>query len=119
MSFVNCYELNGAQDNIAQVSEDDVKGGKLCFMLNEGAGQNVFFQTLGTDAHPVLLSSHGVVVKDGDNYMNADTGIAAVETGKTTDSAIYSLSGARQQQLQRGINIVRNSNGTVTKVLVK
>ena len=119
MSFVNCYELNGAQDNIAQVSEDDVKGGKLCFMLNEGAGQNVFFQTLGTDAHPVLLSSHGVVVKDGDNYMNADTGIAAVETGKTTDSAIYSLSGARQQQLQRGINIVRNSDGTVTKVLVK
>ncbi|MDO4995102.1 MAG: hypothetical protein Q4E32_08900 [Bacteroidales bacterium] len=38
---------------------------------------------------------------------------------ETTVTGIYSLNGARQQSLQRGMNIVRMSDGSVKKILVK
>ena len=34
-------------------------------------------------------------------------------------AAVYSVSGVRQQQLSRGINIVRQADGKVVKVLVR
>ena len=119
MAFVNCYELNGTQDQIAVVSEEDVTGGKLCFMLNEGNDEDVFFQTLGTDSHPVLDASHLKVVKEGDNYINQSEGITTAQNGTQTQEAVYDISGARLQYMQRGINIVRMSDGTVKKVLVQ
>ncbi len=56
---------------------------------------------------------------------NADaipTGIASVIASDDASAkvvAIYGINGARQRSLQRGVNIVRYSNGTVRKVLVK
>lgn len=55
---------------------------------------------------------------------NADaipTAIASVITDDASVKvvAIYGINGARQRALQRGVNIVRYSNGTVRKVLVK
>lgn len=55
---------------------------------------------------------------------NADaipTAIASVITDDASAKvvAIYGINGARQRSLQRGVNIVRYSNGTVRKVLVK
>ena len=38
---------------------------------------------------------------------------------EATVTGIYSLNGARQQSLQRGMNIVRMSDGSVKKILVK
>lgn len=38
---------------------------------------------------------------------------------EATVTGIYSLNGARQSQLQRGMNIVRMSDGSVKKILVK
>jgi hypothetical protein len=35
------------------------------------------------------------------------------------NEAIYSLSGVRIQKMQRGLNIVRNSNGVIKKIMVK
>lgn len=35
------------------------------------------------------------------------------------NEAIYSLSGVRIQKMQRGLNIVRNSNGAIKKIMVK
>jgi hypothetical protein len=92
MAFVNCYELNGTQDQIAVVSEEDVTGGKLCFMLNEGNDEDVFFQTLGTDSHPVLDASHLKVVKEGDNYINQSEGITTAQNGTQTQEAVYDIS---------------------------
>ncbi len=119
MSFVNCYELNGTQDQIAVVSEEDVTGGKLCYLLNEGSAEDVFYQTLGTDHHPVLDASHLKVVKDGDSYINETNGVALATQGTPVQQSVYAISGARQQQLQRGLNIVRMTDGTVKKVLVR
>ena len=51
------------------------------------------------------------------------TGISEVNTEGNINAikgeAIYSLNGMRQQGLQRGINIVRQADGTIRKVLVK
>ena len=119
VSFTNCYELDGNQ--VTTVSADDVVSGKLCYDLNEGAGTTVFYQTLGSDEHPVFDPSHGVVKKDGDTYVNEDaTAIETIAEPATAEpAAVYSVSGVRQQQLSRGINIVRQADGKVVKVLVR
>ena len=48
------------------------------------------------------------------------TAVRQIETAEeATVVGIYSLDGARQSQLQRGINIIRMSDGSVKKILVK
>ena len=51
------------------------------------------------------------------------TGISELTTDENSRTAaaegIYSLNGMRLQQMQRGINIVRNSDGTTKKVIMK
>ena len=48
------------------------------------------------------------------------TGVIAVETaGQTAPAAIFTLDGRRADRLSRGVNIIRQANGQVVKVLVK
>ena len=59
-------------------------------------------------------------INAADAFINATTGIN--EIGSTTDakvSEIYGVNGARKSQLTKGLNIVKMSDGTVKKVLVK
>uniref|UniRef100_UPI0040267DE8 hypothetical protein n=1 Tax=Prevotella sp. TaxID=59823 RepID=UPI0040267DE8 len=59
-------------------------------------------------------------IKAAEDFINATTGIN--EIGSTTDakvSEIYGINGARKSQLTKGLNIVKMSDGTVKKVLVK
>ena len=59
-------------------------------------------------------------IKAAEEFINATTGIN--EIGSTTDakvSEIYGINGARKSQLTKGLNIVKMSDGTVKKVLVK
>ncbi len=59
-------------------------------------------------------------INAAEGFINATTGINKV--GSTTDakvSEIYGVNGARKSQLTMGINIVKMSDGTVKKVLVK
>lgn len=117
VTFTNCYEANGTQ--VTAVDEESVANGKLCYDLNEGAGKVVFYQTLGSDLHPVLDATHGIVgMKDG-QYVNISDGIKPAVNPTTTSEAIYSINGVRQQQLKRGVNIIRQSDGQVKKVFIK
>lgn len=55
-----------------------------------------------------------------EDFINATTGINEIDS--TTDakvSEIYGVNGARKSQLTKGLNIVKMSDGTVKKVLVK
>ncbi|MBQ9668468.1 MAG: hypothetical protein IJV45_07000 [Prevotella sp.] len=113
-NFTNCYEVGSQQ--VQSVEFDDVASGRLCFLLNEGAGQTVFYQTIGEDEHPVLDATHGVVTKSGDTYTN---GIANVQYSMFNVQSIYDLGGRSHAVMQRGLNIVRQQDGTVRKVLVK
>lgn len=59
-------------------------------------------------------------INAAEEFINAPTGIN--EIGSTTDakvSEIYGVNGARKSQLTKGLNIVKMSDGTVKKVLVK
>ena len=59
-------------------------------------------------------------IEAAEAFINSTTGIN--EIGSTTDakvSEIYGVNGARKSQLTKGLNIVKMSDGTVKKVLVK
>lgn len=59
-------------------------------------------------------------IKAAEDFIKTTTGIN--EIGSTTDakvSEIYGANGARKSQLTKGLNIVKMSDGTVKKVLVK
>ena len=47
------------------------------------------------------------------------TGISAIEALQNGDAEIYTINGTRVNTLQKGINIVKMSNGKTHKVLVK
>ena len=123
ISFTNCFEVLGMQNGINYSEFDDLESGKLCFDINQGAGETIFYQTLNADDHPVLDATHGVVYSDGQGGYTNDTSldVKSVKTAqvKSAAEAVFSLSGARQVEMQRGINLVRMSNGKVVKVLVK
>ena len=55
----NCYCTGGTQT--LPLTEDQVKSGELCFLLNQGNSESVWYQTLGEDAYPVFDSTHGQV----------------------------------------------------------
>ncbi|MBQ9640860.1 MAG: hypothetical protein IJV06_04815 [Bacteroidaceae bacterium] len=46
-------------------------------------------------------------------------GIESLSADKAQISEVYSVSGAQQNGLQKGINIVKFANGEVKKVIVK
>ena len=59
-------------------------------------------------------------IQAAEAFIKNTTGIN--EIGSTTDakvSEIYGVNGARKSQLTKGLNIVKMSDGTVKKVLVK
>lgn len=119
--FTNCYELDGTQ--VTNVTSTQVENGELCYLLNGKQSDDVvFFQTLGEDTHPVLDKTHKVVYFDGKKYVNEllpDAIEGTTDTTGATVTGIWSLSGMKQNTLQKGINVVKMSDGTVRKVLVK
>ena len=50
---------------------------------------------------------------------NRDTAVKSIATATAAPAGIYTVTGAKVATLQKGINIVRLSDGTVKKVLVK
>lgn len=89
-----------------------------------------FFKLADNTAVPAhkayLLIPSGTDIKAGyvfdfdDEFDGDATGVTYVESeGEVTVEGIYSLSGARQNDLQPGVNIIRLSDGTVKKVFVK
>ena len=72
--------------------------------------------------YPVIDKTHKVVFFDGKEYVNEPVtdaidsvkGIAGAEV-----ESIWTLSGVRLQTLRKGVNVVRMTDGTVRKILVK
>lgn len=118
--YKNCYETIGSQ--VQKVTVDFVQDGGLCYALNDSvSGGENFFQTLGTDLHPVLFKDHQKVYEVNGKYVNDVVGIKDIIDNKKTNGAVrvYSVDGMRLQGLQKGINIIRKADGTTEKVLVK
>ena len=118
--FNNCYETVGKQ--VTKVTDEDVVNGGLCYALNDSvSGGEVFFQTLGTDNHPVLFKNHQKVFEINGKFTNDIVGIKDIANDiKHGDKVrIYSTDGILLPGLQKGINIVRKADGTTQKVFVK
>ena len=47
----------------AGVTRKQMRSGELCYNLNQGAGETVYYETIGSDTYPILDSTHGRVSK--------------------------------------------------------
>lgn len=118
--FINCYETMGTQV-IAIEDLAILESGELCYKLNGSKnGVDRFYQNIGTDKHPVLHGSTALVYFDGTDYTNTPTGIEGISAGLIEKGAqLFTISGARVNQMQKGVNIVRMADGKVKKYIVK
>ena len=95
---------------------DDVKKTDAIVIKINDALKSYNYNTYKKDGEAKLNDA----IKAAEAFINATTGIN--EIGSTTDakvSEIYGVNGARKSQLTKGLNIVKMSDGTVKKVLVK
>ncbi|MBO7375969.1 MAG: hypothetical protein J6V01_02595 [Clostridia bacterium] len=58
--------------------------GEVCYKLNQALGEEVFFQTIGTDQYPSFDATHKRVVLEGQNYVNP-----AAQQNPTTGDGVY------------------------------
>lgn len=122
-AYTNCYEASGmTQGGVSNLDPSAVASGELCYKLNQGNTEApVWYQALGTDEHPQLFGSSEVVFCVDGIYTNDPAGISPILAGDpaTSITGTFTLQGVSTDDMQRGINIVRMSDGTVRKVLVK
>lgn len=65
-SATNCYTTHG---QCSAITVEDASTGKLAYLLNGGLKANmVWYQTIGSDNHPVYDRTHGMVYKVGEEY---------------------------------------------------
>ena len=100
----DCYGLNGVTSktvgymggvskNMTLYSADEFASGAIAYVMNENAGENVWFQTLGQDAYPVLDSSRGLVVKNEDGSYGNITAVERIETALSDRVNVYDMQG--------------------------
>ncbi|MCR5533963.1 MAG: hypothetical protein K6F47_02120 [Bacteroidaceae bacterium] len=74
----NCYEIEGVgtQNNKTGanrtnlISAENVANGKLCYIFNENAGENLLKQQIGVDAYPSFLNKMDVFYNEKLGYYN-------------------------------------------------
>ena len=91
------------------ITDAQLASGEVCYKLNGDQTLINWFQTLGTDAYPVLENDHLLVILNGDSYANEDpdavSGVIPAELPAV--NGIYTLSGQKvTSQLKKGIYIV-------------
>ena len=62
--------LSGSQIHQAQITDEQLESGELCYMLNGDQSSIGWYQTLGDDELPVPFDSHLKVYGVGETYMN-------------------------------------------------
>ena len=124
------YTPNNMQSAGAAFEETDEDGNPLSDELNYvnritfklDAESNVTIGIKNDVTNSWLIWDNWTLTYFGKNSSkNQTVGVEAIEAAPSTvtTSAIYTVSGARINSLQKGINIVKMSDGTVRKVLVK
>lgn len=70
----------------------------------------------GEDGDKVKLTG---ILEEIKNFLNTSTGIETIKptTGKAKAETIYDVNGVRQNNLTKGINIVKMSDGTTKKII--
>ncbi|MBO7069612.1 MAG: hypothetical protein J6W52_13215 [Bacteroidaceae bacterium] len=116
--FNNCYTFGDDFTNVTaaelnncywgSIATNAARSGELCYNLNNGETIDpIYFQTLGKDAYPVLLSDHEIVRRSSEgNYYNGEDEDAVISVDnsqctKVNDQSVYDLSGRRLSQKPR------------------
>lgn len=80
----NCYDTN-YDHNCPKVDGNTVASGELCFLLNQGQPEMQWYQTLGTDSHPIPVSTSQPVYCTG-NWLCDGTTTGVVTFSNTNDT---------------------------------
>ena len=100
------------------VSAEQLASGEICYNLNGDQEEIIWFQTLESDAYPVLLGDHLQVWKYDDLYSNdSPDGIFEIQNSKfkiQNEDEVYDLSGRKinsslftlHSSLKKGIYII-------------
>ncbi len=130
-TFINNYSIKDGSGFMSAVTPKELfANGSVTYALNEYAGENIWFQNIGTDAHPVFDSTHQIVYKkdDGTYYNDGNTAIEEVEGTIGDTMNVYDVQGRKvraavstktgMQGLPQGMYILKGQSKTI-KVLVK
>ncbi len=69
----NCYYLDGTSEystDAKVMTAEQFASGEVCYLLNGGKSDGAWYQNIGSDAFPVLDSTHSAVSFDGERYYN-------------------------------------------------
>lgn len=69
----NCYYLDGTSEystDAKVMTAEQFASGEVCYLLNGGRSDGAWYQNIGSDAFPVLDSTHSAVYFDGESYYN-------------------------------------------------
>ena len=100
------------------VSAEQLASGEICYNLNGDQEEIIWFQTLESDAYPVLLGDHLQVWKYDDLYSNdSPDGIFEIQNSKfkiQNEDEVYDLSGRKidsslftlHSSLRKGIYVI-------------
>lgn len=118
-AFVNgeCRGKGTVADGLLYITVHGKSGEKVTFQFHNPFTNEYF------DAVETVTFRSGAEMTDVAmplTKIGEATGITTVDSELTTGNAkIYNANGAEQRSLQRGVNIVRQDNGTVRKVVKK
>ncbi|MCR4922047.1 MAG: hypothetical protein K5945_10165 [Bacteroidaceae bacterium] len=112
----NCYYLNRFSSipaDVTQITEDQLRNGEVCYLLNGDQSHIQWTQTIGEDDIPIPFPTGSVVIKNADGTFGNASGIESprgTTAGAQGGDAIYDLSGRRVERATKGVYII---NGRV------
>lgn len=103
-------------DNHTLVSPEQLASGEVAYRLGEAFGQEI-----GKDEHPVLGGMEVKYDPEEDRYYNNDipTSVENLGSDNAVPEIYYNIEGVPSAKPYKGINIVRMSDGTVRKQIIR
>lgn len=105
-------------DGHTLVAPEQMESGEIAYRLGDAFGQEI-----GVDAHPLIDGMKVLYDQAADRYYNEGQILTSVDELGAGDAVVpavyYNLEGIPSATPYRGINIVRMSDGTVRKLLVR
>nr|MDE5561609.1 hypothetical protein [Bacteroidaceae bacterium] len=98
------------------VTEEQMRSGEIAYRLGEAFGQEI-----GVDAHPVLGGKTVMYDETENRYYNEPvTGISDILVPtKNCNAVYYNLDGTASRRPHTGINIIRTTDGSIRKVVIR
>lgn len=117
VDYVNSFNEVDSYLTNEKVEKEESLLAKIKEVLTTVSNVGHSFSTYaGEDGDKVKLTG---ILEEIKNFLNTPTGIETIKptTGKAKAETIYDVNGVRQNNLTKGINIVKMSDGTTKKII--